>query len=317
MSMDPVTSTNNADVAPLAIDDSDLFGATVVIEDKVFGPSYPTLQWVNGKATAKPKKGGEADIDYTGGWFLSAEHGIVLPGSHPFTLITRDGEEVEGHAVRDLTFTPISYRRCFEVTPQGAKFSTRYAVSEYDEAKDGGAAKGKMHLLVQVEGLEDLLVVSATGFVSSRFTAQTAKNRGIIPSYGQAICNRASQLAKKQGKNIQYPMCAFKLTVGPEHETDGTPKFTEVGANDKSFITYPVWIDEPNPALVDDAYLKRLYVGNGRFAKLQQSFTEATEWREAWSAENLAKLAGRAEKPAGSTGTTTAGAAPSGKDMPF
>jgi hypothetical protein len=261
----------------------DFLSATVTVEDRQFGSVYPNIQWVNGA----PNKKREGGIAFTGGFFVSADQGVEIPGAEPYTLITEKAEEIEGYAIRDLVgFTPVRIRRSWMVEVNGQM--RRFAWSEYDLAKEASGGKeprGLTHILGFIKGVDGPVVVTCKGHVAKALVGMGQRDRGIIPSYGQKIVAMASRFSREGGKKGQdYPLCAFSLDIGPAREADGSPKFTEVGKNDKSSVTLPVWLNQPKAA--DQALLQRLFVGK-RFAMYQQTFTESAEWQSAWDEDTL------------------------------
>ena len=79
-----------ADLATTSSEEENFLLADVTVEDRSFGPQYPIVQWVNGDPTKK-REGG---IAYTGGFFFSNDQGIKIAGAVPYTLVTKDGEDV-------------------------------------------------------------------------------------------------------------------------------------------------------------------------------------------------------------------------------
>jgi hypothetical protein len=260
-------------------------GASVEVEDRGFGPQYPIVQWVNGS----PKNKKQGGIAYTGGFFISAEQGISKDllekaGFEAYSLVTNDGTEIVGFAATDLTVSPIRYRRCWQVQADG-QLARRFGWDEYDAAQEEGKPRGVAHILCAIPGLEEPVLVSFRGMTARAVMGQ-GKERGLIPMYGSKIIGMANRIAKAAHKNTKYPLCAFRITVGPE--MDGkSPKFTEVGKGDaKNNVTLPVWRDEPT-ADVDKALLGRLFVGHERFAAHQDWHNQAEEWVNAWDTETL------------------------------
>lgn len=292
--------------------------ADIVIEDRAYGSIYPIVQWINGA----PDRKREGGLPYTGGFFCSKEQGVVLPGAVEHTLVTKDGDEVPGYAIRDLTFTVIRDRRRWSVSgPRG--FDVYYGHGEYDEAAATGTVRGNLHLLVVVKGMEEPIVLTFRGN-AARAMVGMGKDRGVVPSFGQKLLGKATRLARekarKQGgaaagraSTFTYPRCAFWLTTGPERNADQSPLFTEVGEGEKkSKVTLPVWIDEP--AEVTAEVCNRLYVGGNALALHQGFHADADLWIEEWSDATLAAARARNEKTKPDAATKDAGTTGTGKE---
>lgn len=295
----------------------DMFGIQVEVDDPSFGSLYPTIQWVNGDPTKKQA----GNIAHTGGFFIPAEAGIEVPGAEEYTLITSEGEEIPGFAIRDLTGSPIRWRRCWRTLPEeSGGLALVWANDMYEDAKQHALAngysrpRGRGQLLFLIDGMSEPVLLSFGGTASQAvFSSGSGKGRGILPSYGQLIVNRARTLARRVGKNINYPMCAFKLTLGPDRDEKSEPVFTKVGTgSNTSKVTMPVWIDRPvgSPS---EAEIRRLYVGNERFTLLQDIHKEADEWVAQWGHDALVvRLKKLLNREPLDLGTTTATAAPEG-----
>ena len=276
-------------------------GASIEVEDRAFGPQYPIVQWVNGN----PKNKKQGGIAYTGGFFISAEQGIstdVLArvGFEPYSLVTNDGTEISGFAAETITGSPIRYRRCWQVQPEG-QLARRFGWDEYDAAQEEGRPRGVAHILFAINGLEEPVLVSFRGFTAKAVMGQD-KERGIIPVYGAKIVGRAKKLAKAADKSNNYPLCAFRLKIGPAKAEGGkTPAFTEVGKGDKkNLVTMPVWVDEPADE-IDMRMLNLLFVGSKNFALYQDWHKTADEWVGAWDTESLQGFRNRRGKKADGT----------------
>lgn len=263
-------------------------GAEIEVEDQAFGSAYPVIQWVNG--TPQGKAAGENLIAHTGGWFMSADQGIEPPpGFEPYTLVTSEGQEVVGFACKDLTFSPIRWRRCWTVDPGDNSPVMRFAHADYESAAAAGVARGMCHVIAGIQGSDEPVLLSFRGMTAKAMMGQ-GRDRGVIPEYGNKIISAAKRVARKSGmKKKSYPLCSFMLTVGPERDKKGKPVHTKVGTgNQTRQITMPVWVDEPK-GLVTKADLTRIYVGHETFALYQDIHRDTEEWRAQWDAENLAR----------------------------
>ena len=272
---------------PTDLKNDDLFGIEIEISDPAFGSMYPIVQWVNGDP-GKKKSGG---LQYHGGFFISAEQGIEVPGAEPYTLITADGDEVEGFAIRDLELIPIRYRRSWLAQADEKGLAQRFPWNAYEDAKEYDhkeKPRGRAQLVTLLVGMDEPVVVTLSGLTAGAvFSA--GRKRGVIPTFAQTVLNRAKQLARRAGRNIDYPLCAFKLTIGPARDDKGDPVFEKVGSgNSTSQITMPVWRDRP-AGMPDEAGIRRRFVGPELFGKVQDMHKSSDEWYGQWSPDELIK----------------------------
>lgn len=318
----PNTDVTAEDLASTSAAEENFLDADVTVEDRNFGMQFPLVQYVNG-SPAKKREGG---IAYTGGFFLSGEQGITLPGFEPYTLVTREGAEIAGYASRTLTGSIIRYRRGFLAVPEkDGALPQRFANSEYDLATQVGKVRGQTHVLMVPKGSTETVMVSFRG-LGSKAVAGMGKDRGAIPSFGSRVVGRATQMAKQAGRPKTFPLCSFLITIGPAMLDDGAPKFTEVGKKDKSMITLPVWLDAPTGQVTQEA-LNKLYVGQSVFQKAQAEFTATEAWFDEWSEESLvARRAKNNRKAAsdedtdgtdGANGDEAGTGKPASKEIPF
>ena len=286
-----MAKSKNADVVnPELVEDGldlgdDLFGIDVEVSDPAFGSMYPVVQWVNGDP-GKKKSGG---LEYHGGFFISAEQGIEVPGSEPYTLITANGDEVEGHMIRDLELIPIRYRRSWLAQKDEKGLSQRFPWNAYEDAVEydfKGSPRGRGQLLAMIVGMDEPVVVTLSGMTAAAvFSA--GRDRGVIPTFGQTILNRAKQLARRKQRQIEYPLCAFKLSIGPKRDASGEPAFDKVGSGTAtSLVTKPVWLDKPE-GMPEEADIRRRFVGREMFAKVQDIHKSCDEWIYQWSSVAL------------------------------
>jgi len=288
--------------------------ADITIEDRTYGPQYPIVQWTNGD----PSKKKEGGLAHHGGFFISAEQQLKIPGAEPHVLITREGEEIQGYAIRDLKGSAISFRRSWQVTPPKG-LSQRFGNNEYDDALALGKPRGAAHVLFVPEGLDEPVVLTFRGF-TARAMVGMAKDRGVIPMFGQLVVGGASRLAR-QGANprkVNFPTCAFSLVIGPARGADGSPVYEDVGEGEAtSKVTMPTWIDQPTGA-VDASVINSRYVGAEKLARFQSFYTEAEEWVAEWSPEKLAARRSRTVKAAAhAPADGAASGAPGSHEMPF
>lgn len=292
--------------------DDGFLGADVEVEDQAFGSAFPLVLWVNG--SPQGKAAGEDSIAHLGGFFIGADQGIEPPpGFKPCNLLTTEGEEVPGFWSRDLCFSPIRIRRAWRVDPGEGQLMQLFAHSDYEAAETLGKPRGVCHVVAGIEGVDDAVMISFRGMTAKAMMGQ-GKERGIIPEYGARIIRAAKMQARKAKRNKAFPLCTFRLTVGPARDEKGKPVFTKVGQGSQTRqITMPTWLDEPS-GLVTKPHLNRLYVGNETFATYQAIHRECDEWWEAWSAEKLSR---NTRDTAGVPADTDKGELPGDQEIPF
>jgi hypothetical protein len=270
-----------------------------------YGPQYPFLQWVNGKAPEK-RAGG---VPFTGGWFVQQLQvgRETLEGWTRGTLIHRDGTETDGFFARDITVSLVHHRRRWL---SGTNGDTRgFAWNDYDSAKAWGKATGHMHALVIVRGLEDLgpLVLTMKGSVSAAFIGSKARE-GVIAAHSRLVVGQANSLTAKAGKKGRWPFRAFWLTVGPQRDATGAPVFSEVGVKpNTSQVTLPVALGLHDGMTGDE--IGALFVGASLLEQLNQLYTETDAWAHAWDA-STAPVSDEAVEPHAAT-------AAKGEELPF
>jgi hypothetical protein len=252
------------------------------------GPQYPFAQWVHGKKALKPAGG----VIYTGGWFLNGAQGIEaddLPGWTPGELEHQQGDATEGFFVRDLTVAVIRSRRCWRV--RDGDQTRLYAWDEYDRAvkaiPTGGGLSGRLQVLVAVRGLEGLgpLVLTMGGSVSRAF-APGKSGSSVMNVFRRVVVTPANTINRKRGVKNVFPYRAFWLTVGPDREPDGAPKFAIVGeGNATSTVTLPVALGLDDK--LEPQQIGALFVGRENLAQFSTWYVEAEEWANAWTAEAL------------------------------
>jgi hypothetical protein len=296
--------------------DDGFLSADITVEDPIFGSAYPVVQWANGDKT-KSKSGG---IEYTGGFFISADQGIEPPdGFEPYTLMTSEGVEVIGFAASMITGSVLRYRRCWMSEPEGENsLSRRFSWNEYDDACAYGKVRGVAHILFALKGSEEPVLLAFRGMVAKQMLGQ-GRQRGIIPNFGSKILGSAKRIARKNKRNKVYPLCTFELTIGAEVSADGKPVFTKVGTGkNTSNITYPMWRDEPKE-LVSESLLGRLFVGNEALGLYQDWHTEADDWTHSWdSAQLAARAAARTPAVAAAVAAPVAqDGVPADQEVPF
>ena len=242
------------------------------------GPSYPYIQWVNGKPTLKQLGG----VAFTGGWFFPADNAArdELDGWIAGELVHRDGSSTAGFFRRDLTFAIVRYRRAWLVA--GPTRSTFFPWNQYAQAAAAGKAAGKLQVLTVGLGLEEYgpIVLTMRGMVGKAFLSRDS----VVTTLRKQVISVADTLNAKRGVKNKFPMRAFWVTVGPQRDAKGTPIFTLVGRagqeGSQSHITVPVCVGLDQK--LDSAGLAERFVGMDRLTWFGEIWQEADEWAHAW-----------------------------------
>lgn len=261
-------------------------GDIVEAEDPGMGATFPVIQWDNGDPAQK-RAGG---IGYTGGWFISAEQGIQPPGFEPYSFVTSEGQEIQGFSARNVTGTIIRYRRSWLSQPSEKGLARRFPWGGFEAAKKSaydGKPRGRAQILFAIDGMDEPVVLTLSGMAAAAMLSQ-GKDRGVIPNFKQVVANQATMIARKAGKKITFPLCAFRVTIGPKMLEDGSPFFRKVGQGDKTtMVAQPTWIGAVT-SVDQQAITSTYFIGRERFEKVtQQIWKESAEWAEAWSAATL------------------------------
>lgn len=253
------------------------------------GPTYPMIQWHYGNLKLK-KAGG---MEYLGGWFIKTDQIdaelLTTAGWTPSTWNHDNGAEDDGFWRRELAVAVIALRQRWEVT--NGEERQYFAWKNYDGAKAAGKASGRTHALVLVRGLEDVgaMILTLKGMAALSFTG-SPKSGGALTTFSQTVitaANKASEAAAKKngarGAN-RWPWRAFWLPVGADRETNGEPKFSEVGrGNATTRVVLPVALGLP--AKPEQVQLNRFYVGNTLLTVVNELYDEAeANWTHAWDA---------------------------------
>lgn len=246
-----------------------------------FGAAYPIIQWVHGDV--KMKSLGIAAPQYTGSWFANGE---AVPGEimeaggwTAGTLTHANGSETKGWFKRDITVALVRSRRAWMVTD--GERTDYYPWKNYDLAKAHGNPRGKMQVLVMVQGLEAIgsMVLTMRGSVSRAFT-DMGRN-GVLGAFKSAVINPANARAMKLGIKGKWPFRAYWMTVGPDRDDKGLPRFSDAGTGEqKSKVTLPVAL--ALPANGDEEAVRALYVGRDTLETLNTMYDDAEDWAATW-----------------------------------
>jgi len=255
------------------------------------GPTYPYVQWVNGKPTEK-RAGG---VQFTGGWFIQGEQlgEEELSGWEKGELIHADGSSTEGFFARDIAVAMIHRRQRWLVDDKGEILSFPWA--QYDEAKAAGRPGGQQHVLALIRGLEDRgpFALTIKGSTSAAFSG-SKRSEGVLGRFNRLVLRAANVLNNKRGSKAKWPFRAFWLTIGPERDDKDQPRFTEVGVKPNSTLVtlpYALGLHEK----METAEILKLFVGKGLLEELNTWYEDTDEWAHRWDESQPVKAAEAAE----------------------
>lgn len=229
------------------------------------GPTFPWIQWVNGKPGAKQIGG----VAYHGGWFMPRDNAPAdeLPGWNECTLVHEDGSETEGYCRRDLKLAVIRWRRAWRTNGR------MFPWDAYDKAVAEGHPSGKTQVLAAVEGIDVPMVLTLSGTTGRAF--MQGRGESVMGDLRRYVIEPANRLSRQRGKSARWAWRAFWLTVGPK---EGFSTVGQPGA--QSQVTPPVAVglkDGMTPQQIGT-----LYVGNDNLRRHNEWYADAEKWALAW-----------------------------------
>jgi hypothetical protein len=243
-------------------------------------PTYPYIQWVNGKPTLKQVGG----VAYTGGWFMPASQQQVddeqMTGWTRGTLDHENGDSTEGWFQRTLHVAILHTRRCWRVGMNGQ--SRRFPWNAYDEAMQMGKPSGRLQVLAMLPGDQLPTVLTLSGTAARAF-APSRQGVSVMGDLQRYVILPANKLARSKGKLANWPWRAFWLEVGAALDAKGGPVFTTVGTgNATSQVTHPVALglnDKLTPEQIG-----KLFVGGANLKLFNETYADTQAWAAAWDA---------------------------------
>jgi hypothetical protein len=259
---------------------------------------YPYIQWVNGNRQLKAMGG----VPYTGGWALPVANidAEQLPGWERGEL-THGETSTDVWFRRDITVSVIRSRKAWAV--YDGQTTRMYPWNQYDAAKVAGKPRGKLQVLCYVKGLEE----QGPHMLTLRGSFARAFTDNVVASFSKYVIGAANKENARRGVKAKFPYRAFWLTVGPDRDSTGDPRFTEVGTKPaNSLVVLPVSLGIDAKMTMAD--IGKLFVGKELLAVATVTYTEAESWANAL--EQAQPIAGAAEPEP----TTEAGAV---EEIPF
>jgi hypothetical protein len=266
-------------LAGFNVDDVDNVDQSTVESNDI---QFPIIQWCYGDPRLKQIG---RQPGYTGGWFIAetmAPSDLSQFGWNNATLTHDDGSTTDGYYVERMTISVIRERHRWEVQDERNRRTLNYAWKDYERAKEVGSPKGRNHVLVLIQGLEEFgpFCLTLKGVAGLYFNgSRTVK--GALTAFDGTVLRAANEMLKKSGKKALMPRRAFWLTVGILTDAKNNPIFTKVGEGDKSRqVNLPVAIDLPEKHTEVD--LNASYVGRALLDETERIYKEADPWATAW-----------------------------------
>jgi hypothetical protein len=243
-------------------------------------PTYPFVQWTNGKPTLKQLGG----VPYTGGWFMPATQqqceDDAMTGWARGVLDHENGDSTEGWFTKSLHVAVLRWRRCWRVGMNGA--SRRFPWSAYDEATQHGKPSGRLQVLAMLPGDELPTVLTLSGTAARAF-APSRQGSSVLNDLQRYVLLPANKLARAKGKLANWPWRAFWLEVGAALDAKGGPVFTTVGTgNATSQVTLPVALGLHDKMTPEE--LGKLFVGAKNLTLFNETYADTAAWAAAWDA---------------------------------
>jgi len=251
---------------------------------------YPYVQWVNGDKRLKAAGG----VPYTGGWALPVANidAEALPGWTRGEL-THDNGTTDVWFKRDISVAVIRTRKAWAVFDGQA--TRLFPWNQYDEAKAAGKPRGKLQVLCYIKGLEE----QGPHMLTLRGSFARAFTEGVGASFAKYVIAPVNKENARRGVKAKFPMRAFWLTVGPDRDTNGEPRFTEVGSKpNSSLVVLPVALGLSDKLTMQD--IGKLFVGKDVLTVATLAYMEAEQW--ATALEQAQPVAEAAAEPVAASG---------------
>lgn len=235
------------------------------------GPkSYPCLQYLNGRR------------EMLGSWrengcfFLSAEQNVDCKWEKA-ELITSDGNVIDGYKSEDIRCSVIRLRRAWFVKSDGA--NRRFPWSDYDAAKRLGKARGKVQIVMSVDGIAEMVALTLSGLQSSFATSPdgwggNARKRLYDPTA------RILHIGYR-GPVERLPALQFSIVIGPE-TVNGKPVYSKVGKGDDSNYVTRIILKGPLEAVSSDSDISRYIVPRVIRESYEIEHSDSEEWATSW-----------------------------------
>jgi hypothetical protein len=245
----------------------------------VGAPTYPYIQWVNGK----PDRMELGGVKYTGGWFCPEDQMQTDTPDPDWThgvLTHANGDSTDGWFAKTVTCAIIRWRQAWQVMINGA--SRRYPWRDYDIAQAAGHPMGKLQVLVMFPGDEPPTVLTLSGTAARSF-APSRQGVSVMNDLYRYVITPANKLARSKGKLAAFPWRAFWVTVGAQTDPKGKPLFATVGKGTAtSQVTPPAALglhDKMEPAEV-----AKCFVGAENLKAYNEVYADSAAWASAWDA---------------------------------
>lgn len=209
-------------------------------ENTDFTEQYPRFQWVHGNAQA-------TGFMKTGGLFVSAENypNFTGKGFAPETLITRDGDSIEGFGAKRAELAVIRIKDQWIKTDEGKNVPL-------------------LHALAVVNGCDDVICISLRG-ASKSLAFDKAFKSHISQNISFANRTRPQGVPGLEPFALWFPICAGELQDANSKDGKSKSKVTP--------------IELCTPATLDRDYVTTLWVGRDNYTRFAGVFQDTKKWQ--------------------------------------
>ena len=238
----------------------------VGIQEEAPVMSFPTLVWISGK----PGMGGWRE---SGAFFISDDQGINVYGKDwkKTDYITPTGVAVPGFYNPTIVTTVIRVRRAWFVKIDGE--DTRFAWDEYKRAKRFDSPRGKIQIVMAVDGLDGLVQLSVKGFLSAH-----AVERGGWGELARRYIYGPAVKVMKLPADTRLPSLCFKIKLGGG---TGDKRYLTVGTGDKKSVITPIFLLEPTEPVTEKTIAPYVVTKLLR-EQYEQTYRDCDEWVNSW-----------------------------------
>ncbi len=210
-------------------------------ENTEFVAQYPRFQWVHGNAQA-------SGFMKTGGLFVSAENypNFSAKGFSPETLVTRDGESIDGCGAKRAELAVIRIKQ------------------QWIKDETYGKNVPLLQALVAVNGCDDVVCISLRG-ASKSLAFDRAFKLHISQNVALANRTRPDGVPGLEPFALWFPICAGELQDANSKDGKSKSKVTP--------------IELCVPQTLDRDYVVSLWVGRDNYTRFGGVFKDTKKWQ--------------------------------------
>lgn len=235
-----MTTTNTKAASATAAEIAGIEWDVVTGENTEFTEQYPRFQWVHGNAQA-------SGFMKTGGLFISAENypNFTAKGFTPETLVTRDGESIEGFGAKRAELAVIRSKQQWIKTDEGKNVPLLQA-------------------LAVINGCDDVVCISLRG-ASKSLAFDRAFKSHISQNVAFANRTRPDGVSPLEPFSLWFPICAGELQDANSKDGKSKSKVTP--------------IELCSPQTLDREYVASLWIGRANYVRFGNIFKDTKKWQ--------------------------------------